>query len=601
MDRMKRWAALLIASTVCAGALAAGLPETEAETALLMQYAQTALGRNNFANAVVSLEMAEKLNTNKPDVFHFMLGQAYAGTREWSKAAAAYEKYLRLAGAKAAYAREAADGLKKVQANAEKARQDAADNQLAAQQMDKIRAAEKLEARPSERFLIMLGGGGEPKKNPATMFDGTLVALGKFLKERPWKNFVAFDGSRANSDSLVKAWFPEAFNTSSFTENNFNAIVGWLSRETKAGDQILLVIDTHGAMKSAGEATHSVAVGDTDGPVDRNDLKGARKVSLDALGKLAAHAKEKGIALAIVDLSAHSGNALALANETTCVVSSTGPAHLRSADFAQKFIERMKAGRSLEAVFLEARRSTADSAFPMISTPEGTSAGQVLYPLLTPYLYTYDSDPRADKMAAYLKAASGGAGAAAREKADADLGKFLDGLGTGPQAPDAARLAGLVARYKDKQDRYIGMLRSVAALGPERGESFTGSAEIGNRRASQQSTLTVEEMLDMDVEAILKNLRSARDGTKDAETLAQFQAAIDMHQKIHDRKAALLSRNPELQDYPSRRAALLGEMRGGAGSPAHAIAAEERKLYDSLYRKPGQENRPGEACKKFIL
>jgi hypothetical protein len=113
------------------------------------------------------------------------------------------------------------------------------------------------------------------------------------------------------------------------------------------------------------------------------------------------------VKLAVIDLSCHSGNTLNLAKQypNTCVISSTGPDHYAYgggiANFAGRFNAALTPGKSLEAVFLEARENYADFGFPMISSPQGGEVQARLYEAISPYMYYYN--PNSDKQTAFLE------------------------------------------------------------------------------------------------------------------------------------------------------------------------------------------------------
>jgi hypothetical protein len=153
-------------------------------------------------------------------------------------------------------------------------------------------------AQSGERTLVMLGGGGEPARESTTIFDPTLNALDGYLQKNKWNNVISFNGGHAQTEAIMEMKFPDAINKSSFTKNNYNVIIKNYeeqikSGQMKAGDQLMLMIDTHGAVNSPGESTHQIATGSASDHLDLNNLAGSTNVSMDALKNLTVLARQK--------------------------------------------------------------------------------------------------------------------------------------------------------------------------------------------------------------------------------------------------------------------------------------------------------------------
>lgn len=460
----------------------------------------------------------------------------------------------------------------------------------------------------STRWLIMLGGGGEPKNKPGTPFDPALGTLDSYLRGNEWRSVISFNGSNPQTEYIVSKGFPDAINKSSFTPNNYRAIIRnfeaqMKSGELKAGDQMLIMLASLGAMKTRGELTHPIAIGEAAEDINRNDLAGVVTASMDAFKDLAALAKEKKVKLAIVDFSSHSGNTLALANERACVISASGPRHFSSSAFAENMIQGMKAGKTLEDVFLEARKNTRDAAFPMISSPEGQSLSRDLYPGITPYLYQYDSNPARDKLAVYLVDAASDAGYSARENEYAEMQKKLDVFQAAPNkgnAADVAALKTLLAEYKLKQDQYINLARSLKLGELGRREKFEGAAEVGRKSHQMQLEISWKEILETDSDQIIRNVTSAKYSTNDAATQAQFQASINMYSKVRAKREEILEMYPSLANDEKKFQPQLKELEGSR-SLAKRIAAEEKPVYDSMYRSLRAKQPQNNPCRDFVF
>jgi hypothetical protein len=408
--------------------------------------------------------------------------------------------------------------------------------------------------------------------------------------------------------------FPDAINKSSFTKNNYNVIIKNYeeqikSGQMKAGDQLMLMIDTHGAVNSPGESTHQIATGSASDHLDLNNLAGSTNVSMDALKNLTVLARQKGIKLAIIDFSCHSGNSLSLANENTCVISSTGTTHFGYNTFSENFIDKMKRGKSLEDVFLDTRKSTTDNSYPMISTPEGIAINKDIYPNLTPYLYYYEADPNLDKMTNYLLEASTNGGLCTRKNQYDELQRQLESLraastlNMNKNIPEINRIKNLIAQYKEKQDRYISLARNWGTAELSHTETFSGTGTAGKKSSTMTGNFTWQQMIETDYDGIIKNVTNAKKSTKDPFTQAQFQSSIEMHSKARDKKNEILSLYPNLKDYKQKFKEQVNEMQG-TYAIANQIALEERKLYDSMYsnlRSEKKANKQSSACKEFML
>lgn len=256
----------------------------------------------------------------------------------------------------------------------------------------------------NEKLLYILGGGGDPAGSE-TIFDGDLKNISKFVKGSNWKTSVNFDGGHSTTEKIIKDNFPAGTRKGDFVKQNFEKMLAEIRNklengELKSGDQLLLLLDSHGA-QNMGEKSHKVALA-RNAATDLNTLKGARSISLDTLKPIIDLAKEKGVKLAFVDQSCHSGNSLNLASTDACIISGTGSNHISYANvngflgfatpytFSGKFNKLLAPGKNLEDIFLKARMYGDTPDFPMISTPEGKEIQDMLYDLITPYLFYND-------------------------------------------------------------------------------------------------------------------------------------------------------------------------------------------------------------------
>lgn len=247
----------------------------------------------------------------------------------------------------------------------------------------------------SETNLIYFGGGGEPKDALTTQFDETARGLGEFYKaNKNYSTTVSFNGGHPVTEGIIKDKFKGAKIEERFTVSSYKSVIQEtiekLSKnppEIPEGGKILIFIDSHGGEKSG--KTHSIST-TAAALTNMNNVSDGTSASLDALEELTKLAEAKNVKLAIVDGSCHAGNSLPLANSKTCVISASGPKHYAYSTFTNAFVTQMKKGKNLEDVFLETREQLNGLGFPMISTPEGMSVQDEIYPALTPYMYYHD-------------------------------------------------------------------------------------------------------------------------------------------------------------------------------------------------------------------
>lgn len=464
----------------------------------------------------------------------------------------------------------------------------------------------------AERRLVMMGGGGEPRNLNKTIFDQTLNKLDGYLEKNKWGQVViSFNGGHSETEAILSMRFSDATSKSNFSKNNYNAIIKSYETqirngELKAKDQLLIMIDSHGAMKTETDSTHQIAVGTASSTTNLNDLEGSDLVSVDALKNLATLAQEKGIKLGIIDFSCHSGNSLALANDNTCVISSSGKTHFGYSSFSDNFIGKMKSGKSLEDVFLETRKSTTDNSFPMISGVEGEIINRDIYPNLTPYLYYYHEDSRLDKMTDYLLSASTNIGMCSRQNQYEELQKQLEtlqattALNMNQNLPEVSKIKKLIDLYKEKQDHYISLVSSWGLSRLSHNEKISATVKVGKKSYTMTGDYTWKELLETDFDTIIANVSEAKRLTKDTATIAEFQSSIDMHTKARAMQMNILTQNPNLKDYKQNFRNQLNDLKG-TYALANQIAMEERKLYDTMYRNLMKENNKKNACKDFVL
>jgi hypothetical protein len=235
------------------------------------------------------------------------------------------------------------------------------------------------EAVGPRKLLLFLGGSGDPP-GETTQFDSNAAIFGQFAKVGGWESTALFDGSHAASTQSIKQAFgPE---TQTFTPDHARAALSSFDKMLKSGglnegDEILIVIDNHGAAAAAGEQTHSLITDDA-------------RFSLDELRPLLTRLSAAGVRTGILDSSCFSGATQALAGAKTCVVSQGAATRVgyNNSAFAMAFVP----GQSLESAYLAGRYSDHSPDFPEISSPAGRRTAAFFRPLLD-HSYTALGEP----------------------------------------------------------------------------------------------------------------------------------------------------------------------------------------------------------------
>jgi len=248
-----------------------------------------------------------------------------------------------------------------------------------------------------------MGGGGEPDGDK-TIFDDGLVTISKFVNSSPqWQSKVSFNGGHKQTELILKNKFQlDQDKKSNFTPSSYKKLINEykekiLFGEIKEGDQLMLMISTHGAKKTGNEKSHSISVGPAN-VTNLQTLEGSEVLSLDELESLIELADSRGVKLALLDFTCHSGSSLKLAKPSTCIISATGPDHFGYNSFADRFTNNLKKSKNLEEAYLKTFVDRNESSFPMISTKAGKELFEKYYALLSPYLYYSDDEIGTDKL-----------------------------------------------------------------------------------------------------------------------------------------------------------------------------------------------------------
>lgn len=466
--------------------------------------------------------------------------------------------------------------------------------------------------------IYFFGGGGEPS-GPTTIFDGHINLVSKFItaKGADWKSVHSFNGGHSETEAQIEKKLSTSTALGPFNEKNFLGALSDLEKkiesgELKSGEQLMLVIDSHGAMKSKSEKTHSIALNGT--AENLKTLSGARTVSMDKLEKIIALATEKGVKLALIDLSCFSGNTLKIANPNVCVVSASGSNHygyseVRKASdtspywtFGGRFLEGFKKGANLEDIFLKARAGSISSDFPMISTETGLAVNELIYQLITPYLvYNYSSTT--DFSDSY-DAKKFDEEICKTSNQFAEIQKRINELTALANIPkkllDTKKLQTALSAYRDYQVFYEKALGETKKAGKE-------VHEIIQRDYPEQAKLFEKEdglsILTVSRDSALKTYKEMIDTSKSEWSKKFYQKIYDELLLKDNISKEISSKLSEESKSNIKKFDDIFKRSGKTKELADNVARESKVLYDKLYRhdKKARDKIGGNPCKDFVL
>lgn len=470
----------------------------------------------------------------------------------------------------------------------------------------------------SESNFIFIGGGGEPE-GETTIFDKNIEGLKEYYQSQNFTNTtISFNGGHKKTEEIISNTFNK--NNPKFTNTEMEDIVkNYLSKieknEIKSGDQILLYIDSHGAMKTDSkyrpEFTHQIATSGR-GLKNLNTLEGSSVISLDILTSLVKKAEEKNIKLGIIDMSCHSGNSIPLASlgsKNTCVISASGPNHYGFAGtetFSGQFVKNMKKGKSLEEVFLDARKDATDVSYPMISTSAGQKVADEIYHLITPYLYyQYDNS---DKLDGYIsEGLKQSTYQCQRDNQFSDLQKILNEVeklntvvkkvlfwNVTEKKFDLESFKQALSKYKKEQDEIIEIEKELNKekynLPLIADRSFTFADLIDG--------VTIRELLSSDYAAAINVLKNKLSKESDNDNKMIIKEEIEQMSEMAKFREKIAKENPTVLDLIKRQ----DQLKKATYYTAYEVKMEEKKFFDKYYQmKKEKESTSLNPCKEFIL
>lgn len=442
----------------------------------------------------------------------------------------------------------------------------------------------------AESYMAIIGGGGDPA-GESTMFDTPMRSYAEQLsKSSKWKYDISFNGGHSQTEEMLRTKYNKANSNNSFTSANYKALIDTyrakiLLGDIKAGDQLMFMINSHGAMNTGGnqESHYIAASGSALG--NYNSLSGSMLVSLDDLKELVKLTNERGITMGIVDLSCHSGSTLNLKSPNTCVVTATSPKHYAfqggQAAFSDRFIKELKPGTTLEQAFLQARKDSDDAGYPMISTDEHESIARDVFQGITPYLYYYD--PKADKLTDYLlDTGKNDQAICKREVQFQDLiSKIEQFKRLVPNSNYALELKKHLEQYKKTQDDIILSVNSLGGQYLDKMEEFT--TLVPNSPRPIKNPLSWRSVLKEDPDKWIKYFSEKADKEKIPKEKIYYTALVENYRKIKNKKLEIEMNYPYIKDFEKKSKEITQKLTQNRDT-AEKIAGLEKRFYDDMYR-----------------
>ena len=459
--------------------------------------------------------------------------------------------------------------------------------------------------------MMLIGGGGEPQ-GATTIFDKEITNVSNFLKSSgKWSVGVSFNGGHSTTEGIVRTI---SGTNPSFSQSQYEAMINDYTAKIqrgaiKSGDQLLVQISSHGAMNSKDEKSHRVS---TAGGEATNllTLSGGGTVSLDQLQSLIDAASAKGVKLAIVDLSCHSGNTLALNNPSTCIISATGPQHFGwsgETGFSNRLTAAFKPGTNLESAFLDALGKKTDPGFPMISSPVGQQIQDEMYKPITPFLYEWRPKADHDKLSPYLEKE-------VVENLCQEIPELQQILNFTEQAEtivsaskkqkfDALRSA--ITRYyefqrkikNDLKEMNIGVFKEEHKICLKSDAVYANGSKVAVDVCDSKTT---EQIFTMDFAKLKETLTAQVSSAETPTQKAVAEGNIKVLEAFEAKKAELISKNVDLTKYKNYYTSFQN-LEVTSRNFATEIAKEASKLYLSLYAERSKADTRPNPCKNFTL
>lgn len=421
---------------------------------------------------------------------------------------------------------------------------------------------------------FIYGGSGDPasKKN---IFTEGFVQLTQRAKSLGWKNdTVLFDGDHpaAQTEVLRSLGTPNMahFNRDSFDESLKRIQQKITSGEIKKGDQVLIVINSHG-IENAGENTHTVSCGSE------------AFCDLDRLSTVLKQLENLDAKPAVVDLSCYSGNTLKLGSAKTCVVSASGQKDVSFTAFAGLLAEQFKKGVSLEQAYLTARQQDYFS-FPQISTDIGQDTEKIIKQLAgNPFFDRNEKALRADTEASHCVFCG-------TESKEATQVQDLSAL----NSKAMAGISGL-QNFAQASNNYWKYYAEVEELRQQVLKESKNIVQAGQYQQNWYEFATTD---------YAKQIEMYSKVSRPDKITKMF---LDLSKKFQEQKKKL-RKNPDFMSYVAKLELLLektdikralSSQKNSLAAEAYELAKEERKIYSQIYNN--LQSKKGNPCANFIF
>lgn len=457
-----------------------------------------------------------------------------------------------------------------------------------------------------DNHMLIMGGGGEPQNLKTTIFDPEMKNLGKFVnKSKNWNPKVSFNGGHSTTEKILNQGVAKnaATKNTHFTDQAYEQLISEyerkiLSGQIKSGDQLLVYLSTHGAQKTKGDRTHKIS---TKGGAssDLTTLNNSPLVSVDRLQNLIKLAEQRGVKLALLDFSCHSGSTLALKNPNTCIISASGPDHFSFSIWGARFANNMAKGKNLEDIFLKTFVNRPEMAFPMISTPVGEDIQNELYSLITPYLYYWKDKAGHDKLSPFLEKQ---VISNQCEEAQLEFRELVGLLQNTDTILKRGQTSGLISALTEYNTLQKKMRDDLSQMGLQemstKKERFCSEAysSASSSRQSGCSDWTVKEILVMDYESVLSQYKKMRGNNSSV----WYDITIANIEKARARRDELLRINPAYNTHLSYYKSI-PSLSDRTQKMALKVSTELQKVYSELYKAKSKVDTRPNPCKSFVL
>jgi hypothetical protein len=329
--------------------------------------------------------------------------------------------------------------------------------------------------------------------------------------------------------------------------------------------------------------------------------------SMDKLKELMELTKKSNVKLGILDLGCYSGSSLNLNDSHACIITSTTSdlfSFKGDNTFTSEMFKQMAPGRSLEDVFLAARsKENGDRSMPMISTDIGRSINSEIYSKLTPFIHFHTDDSRSGAHAnlfEYLASIDSDQKFCKRENDFKQLMESIDKVEKLSKnsltilnyeivlsSESFGKLKKLLAQYKSKMDEIAKDYYSKKRKLYEKENIFF----INDKGIKMVAPFTVEAILSSDY---LNLYRMESLKPKPDKTLSS------LFKSLADKREELIKKRPELLKVSESLNAISSKIKGTTDL-AISIAREERRLFDTLYKKKRELEKKSNPCRDFVL